>query len=85
MGYEDYVWNSEEDAWKTPALNDLVLYELMISEFGGDIDRTIERLDYLADLGINCIEIMPVSNVAMTVDWGFLPIGYFGVDERVMF
>jgi 1,4-alpha-glucan branching enzyme len=25
---------------------------------------------------------MPVSNVALTVDWGFLPIGYFGVDER---
>lgn len=82
LGYEDYVWSSEEDIWKTPALNDLVLYELMISEFGGDIDRTIEQLDYLADLGINCIEIMPVSNVAMTVDWGFLPIGYFGVDER---
>lgn len=82
LGYEQYVWSPEEDVWKTPPLNDLVLYELMINEFGGDIDRTIERLDYLADLGINCIEVMPVSNVAMTVDWGFLPIGYFGVDER---
>lgn len=82
LGYQDYLWSYEERDWKTPALNDLVLYELMINEFGGDIDRTIERLDYLADLGINCIEVMPVSNVAMTVDWGFLPIGYFGVDER---
>jgi len=83
LGYEHYVWsNHEADVWKTPPLKDLVLYELMINEFGGDIDRTIERLDYLADLGINCIEVMPVSNVAMTVDWGFLPIGYFGVDER---
>jgi 1,4-alpha-glucan branching enzyme len=54
----------------------------MINEFGGDIDVTIVHLDYLADLGINCIEVMPVSNVANTVDWGFLPIGYFGVDER---
>ena len=54
----------------------------MLDEFGGGIDGAIERLDYLADLGINCLEIMPVSNVALTVDWGFLPIGYFGVDER---
>ncbi|MBW4493203.1 MAG: alpha-amylase [Oscillatoria princeps RMCB-10] len=82
LGYQDYVWSDSEKVWKTPALNELVMYELMISEFGGDIEKAIERLDYLADLGINCIEVMPVSNVAMTVDWGFLPIGYFGVDER---
>lgn len=82
LGYEEYVWSEHEEIWKTPMLKDIVLYELMINEFGIDIDRTIERLDYLADLGVNCIEIMPVSNVAMTVDWGFLPIGYFGVDER---
>ena len=25
---------------------------------------------------------MPLSNVAASVDWGYLPIGYFGVDER---
>ena len=25
---------------------------------------------------------MPVSNVSNQVDWGYLPIGYFGVDER---
>jgi 1,4-alpha-glucan branching enzyme len=25
---------------------------------------------------------MPVSNVSLEVDWGYLPIGYFGVDER---
>ena len=82
FGYKQYEWSQNENTWKTPALQDLVIYELMINEFGGDIDRTIERLNYLADLGINCIEIMPVSNVALTVDWGFLPIGYFGVDER---
>ena len=52
----------------------------MISEFGSDIERTIAQLDYLADLGVNCLGLMPVSNVSNTVDWGFLPIGYFGVD-----
>ncbi|HLP90678.1 MAG TPA: alpha-amylase family glycosyl hydrolase [Nostocaceae cyanobacterium] len=82
LGYQPYQWSTNENNWKTPALKDLVMYELMIGEFGGSIDGTIEKLNYLQDLGINCIEIMPLSNVALTVDWGFLPIGYFGVDER---
>ncbi|BAZ32901.1 hypothetical protein NIES4074_54080 [Cylindrospermum sp. NIES-4074] len=82
LGYQPYEWSQQETTWKTPPIKDIVLYELMIAEFGGDIDKTIERFGYLADLGVNCLEIMPLSNVALTVDWGFLPIGYFGVDER---
>jgi maltooligosyltrehalose trehalohydrolase len=82
LGYEAYIWSDHENVWRTPSLGNIILYELMINEFGGDIDGTIAHLDYLSDLGINCIEVMPVSNVANTVDWGFLPIGYFGVDER---
>jgi len=82
LGYEPYIWSKNEESWKTPKLEELVIYELMINEFGGDIETTIQHLDYLSDLGINCIEIMPVTNVANTADWGFLPIGYFGVDER---
>lgn len=82
LGYEPYTWSKMESAWKTPALNDLVIYELMLTEFGGDLEGAINKLDYLHDLGINCLEIMPVSNVSNTIDWGFLPIGYFGVDER---
>lgn len=85
LGYqrnEAYTWSASETAWKTPALDDLIIYELMITEFGGDIDRTIGLLDYLKDLGVNCVQLMPVSNVSNTVDWGYLPIGYFGVDER---
>lgn len=82
LGYEDYEWSAEEANWKTPQLNDLVVYEMMISEFGGNIDGAIAHLRYLADLGVNCIEIMPVTNAAETVDWGYMPLGYFGVDER---
>jgi maltooligosyltrehalose trehalohydrolase len=82
LGYEPHVWSANELTWKTPALDDLIIYELMITEFGGDIDGTIKLLDYLADLGVNCLEVMPVTNVANVVDWGFLPNSYFGVDER---
>ena len=30
---------------------------------------------YLSDLGVNAIEVMPLSNVAASVDWGYLPVG----------
>jgi 1,4-alpha-glucan branching enzyme len=82
LGYKHYAWSESERLWKTPKLEELAIYELMVNEFGEDIKTMIRRLDYLSDLGINCIEIMPVTNVGNTVDWGFLPIGYFGVDER---
>jgi 1,4-alpha-glucan branching enzyme len=82
LGYQPYVWSPGEDQWRTPALADLILYEMNIAEFGSDLDRARTVVAYVADLGINAIEIMPLSNVGTSVDWGYLPIGYFGVDER---
>jgi maltooligosyltrehalose trehalohydrolase len=82
LGYEDFQWDQAEDGWKVPDARDLVIYELMISEFGGSLEGTIAHLDYLADLGANCIEIMPLSHTSAVVDWGYMPTGYFGADER---
>ena len=82
LGYQPYIWSASETGWKTPALEDLVIYELSIAEFGGDLDRAAKLMAYLHDLGVNAIEVMPLSNVSATVDWGYLPIGYFGIDER---
>lgn len=82
LGYQPYFWSAAEATWKTPALQDLVVYELSIAEFGGALEPTAELMAYLHDLGVNAIEVMPLSNVAGVVDWGYLPIGYFGIDER---
>ena len=82
LGYQPYAWSAAELHWKTPPLADLVLYEINIAELAGDLDRARDRMAYLSDLGVTAIEIMPLSNVGVSVDWGYLPIGYFGVDER---
>ena len=82
VGSTPYVFSANELAWKTPPLKNAIIYELMISEFHDDLNRTVQQLPYLADLGINCIEVMPVSNVLATIDWGYDPIGYFCVAER---
>lgn len=82
LGFQDHAWSAAESGWKTPKLKDMIVYEIMLHEFRGDLERAAERLRYLADLGVNCIEVMPVTNVEATLNWGFEPIGYFGVDER---
>jgi maltooligosyltrehalose trehalohydrolase len=82
LGYVPHAWSIEESNWKTPALSDLILYELNLAEFGSNLQGAIDRLDYLADLGVNALSLMPVNNVSFEVDWGYLPLGYFGVDER---
>jgi maltooligosyltrehalose trehalohydrolase len=82
LGYEDHEWGPIEDTWKTPALRDIIAYEIMLHEFAGDLKGAAKKLAYLSDLGINCIEIMPVANVDRSVDWGFETIGPFGPDER---
>lgn len=82
VGATPYAFSANETVWKTPPLKNAIIYELMISEFRDDLGRTIKQLPYLKDLGINCIEVMPVSNVLSTIDWGYDPIGYFCVAER---
>ena len=82
LGYQPYSWSGAELQWKTPPLADLVLYEINIAELAGDLDRTRDLMAYLGDLGVTGIELMPLSNVGVSVDWRYLPIGYFGVDER---
>jgi maltooligosyltrehalose trehalohydrolase len=82
LGYQPHAWSAAEASWRTPALADLIVYEVNIAELGGDLDRASELLAYLANVGVNAIEVMPLSNAGASVDWGYLPIGYFGVDER---
>ena len=82
LGYQPYVWSDAEAQWRTPALSDLVVYEVNVAEFAGDLDRVRGLMKYLNDLGVNAVELMPLSNVGNSIDWGYLPIGYFGVDER---
>lgn len=81
-GFSPHTWSPNEASWKTPRQEDLVLYELNLHEFAGKISDAVQRLDYLADLGINCVSLMPITNICDSRDWGYTPCGYMGVDER---
>lgn len=66
-------------------MEDLVVYELHVPTFSptGDFIGLIDRLDYLAELGINAIEVMPVTSSGrqFPASWGYDPIALFSVER----
>jgi maltooligosyltrehalose trehalohydrolase len=83
VDYEPYSWSDAEASWRVPRLEDLVMYELHLREFAGSVDDAVARLDYLADLGVNCLSLMPLTNITDRINWGYEPVAHFGVDERL--
>lgn len=72
----------QDAGFKVPALDDLLIYELMVDDFAHDFDGVAERLDYLQGLGVNCIELMPVTNIPEPYRWGYMPMSHFAIEER---
>jgi 1,4-alpha-glucan branching enzyme len=70
-----------DKAYVTPPLDELIIYELDVAEFAGTFDGVIARLDYLEGLGVNCLELMPITPVKHEFDWGYGPIGYFAPED----
>lgn len=62
----EYPWH--DWAWRTSSFNDLIVYQLHVGTFWGP-DRqgraarfldVLDRLDYLADLGVTAVQLLPV-------------------------
>lgn len=71
----EFDWTDE--SWKGRQLAGLIIYELHIGTFtrDGTWGAAIRELAELAEIGINCIEVMPVADFAGKFGWG-----YDGVD-----
>lgn len=79
-----YRWQYDDQP--LPDNHELVIYEIFIADFsGGEADPfqrgtyqdVIDKLDYLSDLGINAIELMPVNDCGEAYSWGYLPVYFF--------
>jgi 1,4-alpha-glucan branching enzyme len=66
-----------------PAREDLHIYEMLFRDFTeeGTYLAAINRLDYIAGLGINAIHVMPVSEFEGNSSWGYNPNFYFAADK----
>src|SRR5690606_8279908 len=71
VDHQVYQWGDE--SWNPPALEDMIIYELHVGTFTreGTFEAIIDRLDYLLDLGINAIEIMPIAQFPGNRNWGY--------------
>jgi len=74
-----FPWS--DGAYRTPPLDELILYELNVAEFAGTFDGVVDRLDYLEGLGVNGLSLMPVTPVKHEFDWGYGPLGYFAPED----
>lgn len=77
----EYQWQTTE--FQRPEQKDLVIYELLIRDFveAHSYDAVIEKLDYLQNLGINAIELMPVSEFDGNISWGYNPAFHMALDK----
>jgi len=85
---DTYVW--QHDDKPLPEDRELVIYELHVGDFsGGEADsdtrgqyqHVVEKLDYLCDLGINAIELMPVKEYPGDRSWGYNPRHFFATES----
>jgi malto-oligosyltrehalose trehalohydrolase len=71
-----------DDGWRGRPWEEAVIYELHIGTFTeeGTFAAAQSRLDYLADLGVTAIEIMPVADFPGRRNWGYDGVLLFAPD-----
>lgn len=77
------------DDFRLAAWNELVFYELHVGTFNdqedvdhpGKFSTVSARLGHLKKLGVNAIQIMPVSEFAGERSWGYNPAHIFSVEN----
>lgn len=80
--------NETAYTWQVPNFQgvdseELLVYEVLIRDFDSrhSFDALREKLDYLADLGINAIELMPVQEFDGNESWGYNPSFHMALDK----
>ncbi len=62
-----------DDSWRGLEPDELVIYELHVGAFTreGTLAAATARLKELADLGVTCVELMPVAEFPGRFGWGY--------------
>ncbi len=82
-GQEEYQWAASEADWQRPDVEHLVIYELLLRDFIGThtFADLIDTLDYIKNLGVDAIELMPFNEFEGNESWGYNPAYYFAPDK----
>ncbi|MCF6385919.1 malto-oligosyltrehalose trehalohydrolase [Mycobacterium sp. MBM] len=69
--------------WPGRSVEGATIYELHVGTFteAGTFDAAIEKLQYLVDLGVDFVELMPVNAFSGTHGWGYDGVLWYAVHE----
>lgn len=76
-----HTWS--DDGWSGRDVRGAVVYELHVGTFTpeGTLDAAADRLDHLAALGIDMVELMPIAPYNGRYGWGYDGVALYGVHE----
>lgn len=84
----DYDWKVKD--FKGVDKDNLIIYELLLRDFtgtegkalgDGTVRGAIEKIPYLKSLGINAVELLPITEFSGNISWGYNPNFYFAPDK----
>lgn len=79
--FHKYEWKN--NLTKKTASSDLIIYELHLRDFldSPDYKKLKDTLNYLVQLGVNAIELMPVNEFEGNNSWGYNPSYHLALDK----
>lgn len=84
----DYDWKIKD--FKGADKDNLIIYELLLRDFtgtegaakgDGTVRLAMEKIPYLKSLGINAVELLPITEFNGNISWGYNPNFYFAPDK----
>ena len=77
------AYNWKHSDFKVEDKNDLVIYEMLFRDFttSQNIAGAMAQLDYIENLGVNAIELMPIQEFDGNLSWGYNPNHWFALDK----
>jgi maltooligosyltrehalose trehalohydrolase len=81
LDHGSFAWR--DAPFQAPPLAGSIIYEMHVGAFTalGTFDAAIEKLDYLVQLGITHVELMPVAAFEGSHGWGYDGVAIFAVHE----
>jgi maltooligosyltrehalose trehalohydrolase len=72
-----FAWTDHD--WKGASIEGQVISEIHIGTFtpAGTFRAAIQKLDHLADVGITCIEVMPINEFGGRFGWGYDGVNWY--------
>ena len=77
------AYNWKHSDFKIEDKNDLVIYELLFRDFttSQNIAGAMSQLDYISNLGVTAVQLMPVQEFDGNLSWGYNPNHWFALDK----